>query len=58
MSFRDWYGVLAGDLRREKGQTMVEYGFVYALTVLGVLATMFTLGGGVRVNLDLLDDPI
>jgi Flp pilus assembly pilin Flp len=45
MDIRNWIArIYLGDLRREEGQTMTEYGVLLALIAIGVILVLVVLG--------------
>jgi Flp pilus assembly pilin Flp len=48
MTFGAWLEYVRTNWRKEEGQTMAEYGVVLAVIVLGIVATLVLLAGGIN----------
>jgi len=48
MTFAAWLEYVRTNWRKEEGQTMAEYGVVLAVIVLGIVATLVLLAGGIN----------
>jgi Flp pilus assembly pilin Flp len=48
MTFAAWLEYVRANWRNEEGQTMAEYGVVLAVIVLGIVATLVLLAGGIN----------
>ena len=48
MTFAAWLEYTRANWRKEDGQTMAEYGVVLAVIVLGIVATLVLLAGGIN----------
>jgi Flp pilus assembly pilin Flp len=48
MTFAAWLEYARANWRKEDGQTMAEYGVVLAVIVLGIVATLVLLAGGIN----------
>jgi Flp pilus assembly pilin Flp len=48
MTFAAWLEYVRTNCRKEDGQTMAEYGVVLAVIVLGIVATLVLLAGGIN----------
>jgi Flp pilus assembly pilin Flp len=48
MTFATWLEYVRTSWRKEEGQTMAEYGVVLAVIVLGIVATLVLLAGGIN----------
>ena len=48
MTFAAWFEYVRANWRKEDGQTMAEYGVVLAVIVLGIVATLVLLAGGIN----------
>jgi len=48
MTFAVWLEYVRTNCREEEGQTMAEYGVVLAVIVLGIVATLVLLAGGIN----------
>jgi Flp pilus assembly pilin Flp len=48
MTFAAWLEYARTNWRKEAGQTMAEYGVVLAVIVLGIVATLVLLAGGIN----------
>jgi Flp pilus assembly pilin Flp len=48
MTFPTWLEYVRTSWRKEEGQTMAEYGVVLAVIVLGIVATLVLLAGGIN----------
>jgi Flp pilus assembly pilin Flp len=48
MKFAAWLEYARANWQKEDGQTMAEYGVVLAVIVLGIVATLVLLAGGIN----------
>ena len=52
MTFKEWFELLRAHWRKEKGQTMAEYGVVLAVITVGAVGAFTLLSGGISGAID------